>query len=431
MSGTGAAPDPGLAHPGANGSAGAAREPTSHAARAVGLEAGNATSPASFFASGVHCGIKRKRPDLALLVSEGAATVAAMFTTNRLQAAPVLYSREVAARGTARAVVVNSGNANACTGEAGLADVREMARLTARELGVEPEEVLVASTGIIGVPLPMEAIREGIPAAARTLGREGETAARAILTTDAFPKTAAARFEAGARSFTVGGMAKGAGMIHPNLATTLAFLTTDAPVQAGPLREVLRRAVDVSFHAITVDGDTSTNDAVLLLANGAAGGAPLASAPELAALEVAVTRVARELAKMVVRDGEGATRVAELQVRGAASGREAHAAAMHVANSLLVKTALYGGEPNWGRILAAAGAAGVELREERIGLRIGEVEVVRGGLGVPGAWEAAAEELRRDEVHFDLDLGIGTGEAAVWTCDIGPEYVRINGSYAT
>lgn len=397
----------------------------------IPLVAGDAASPAGFRAAGLHCGIKREKPDLALLVSEVPASVAGVFTTNKVKAAPVRYTQAAVAGGRAQAVVVNSGNANACTGEAGLADAAEMARLAGAALGIDPGLVLVASTGVIGVPLPMEAIRGGIPRAARALAPEGTSAAEAIRTTDRFAKTAAVRLDIGGVPVTIGGMAKGAGMIHPNMATTLGFLTTDAALPPAVLRLALTRAIADSFNSITVDGDTSTNDSVLLLANGRAGGPPITNGSELKRFTAGLTAVASELAKMVVRDGEGATRLVAIEVSGAISDAEAHQAAMTVANSLLVKTALHGGEPNWGRILAALGRAGVEMAEEKTDVLFGELEVVRGGLGVPGVWNAAASALEAKEITVKIRLGIGGGAARVWTCDLSEEYVRINGSYTT
>jgi glutamate N-acetyltransferase/amino-acid N-acetyltransferase len=341
----------------------------------------------------------------------------------------VRWCQDIAAGGMAQAVVINSGNANACTGEQGLRDAREMAEITGQVLGVPAAHVLVASTGVIGVPLPMAAIRAGIPTAARELSGSGETAAEAILTTDAFPKTVAGTVEIGGRQITVGGMAKGAGMIHPNLATTLCMLTTDAAVPTPILRHSLRRAVDASFNAITVDGDTSTNDTVLVLANGQAGKEPIREGEDLERFVAALTAVAEHLAKMIVRDGEGATKIARIAVHGAANTADAKRAAFAVANSLLVKTMLHGSEPNWGRVLAAVGYSGVAVDEPRTDIWFADVQVVGGGVGIPGVFEAAAEALRRPEVEITIHLGIGDGAASVWTCDLGEEYVRINGSY--
>jgi glutamate N-acetyltransferase/amino-acid N-acetyltransferase len=389
---------------------------------------GNAASPKGFRAAGVHSGIKREKPDLALLVSEVPASAAGVFTTNKVKAAPVKYTQRAIAPGRAQAIVVNSGNANACTGKPGLADAAEMARIAGEALGLDAELVLVASTGVIGVPLPMDAIRRGIPRAAADLSDGGgSAAAEAIRTTDNFPKACAVLLEIDGVEVTIGGMAKGAGMIHPNLATTLCFLTTDAAV----LRRALTRAVAESFNSITVDGDTSTNDTVLVLANGRAGGAPITSGDSLSRFTAGLTAVASELARLVVRDGEGATKLVSIAVDGAVSDAEAHQAAMTVANSLLVKTALHGGEPNWGRILAALGRSGVEMAEETTDVFFGELAVVRGGLGLPGVWDAAAAVLEEKEIAIRIQLGVGTGAARVWTCDLSEEYVRINGSYTT
>ncbi len=392
---------------------------------------GGVTAPLGYLASGVHCGIKQHKRDLALVVSEAPASVAGVFTTNRVKAAPVLWCQEVVRRGTARAVVVNSGNANACTGEQGWQDVREMAERTAAVLGFSAEEVLVSSTGVIGVPLPMEAVRRGIELAAAKLSRSGEEAAEAILTTDAFPKTSAVVTTVGEVPVTVGGMAKGAGMIHPRLATTLCFLTTDALVPAPVLQEALSRAVAASFNRITVDGDTSTNDTVVVLANGRAGAPAVEGGEALERFTEALTAVAQDLARMVVRDGEGAQRLVQVVVEGAADERDAQRAALAIATSLLVKTMLHGGEPNWGRVMAAVGYSGAEVDERRVAVWFGDVQVVRNGLGVGGVFHQAAEALRREEVTVRVDLGLGDGRWWVWTCDLGEEYVRINGSYIT
>lgn len=397
----------------------------------ITLAQGNATSPKGFRAAGIHCGVKREKLDLALLVSEVPASAAGLFTTNKVKAAPVRYTQRAVADGRAQAVVVNSGNANACTGPAGLVDSAEMAKAAAEALGLDVDLVLVASTGVIGVPLPMDAIRSGIPRAARALSPDGTSAAQAIMTTDNFPKTAAARLRIDGVEVTIGGMAKGAGMIHPNMATTLCFLTTDAAAPAAVLRRALGRAVADSFNAITVDGDTSTNDTVLLLANGRAGGPPITNGEALQRFTAGLSLVAGELARMVVRDGEGATKLVEIAVEGAASELEAHQAAKTVANSLLVKTALHGGEPNWGRILAALGRSGIEMNEETTDVSFGDLEVVHGGLGVAGVWDAAAAALEKKDVSIRIRLGIGTAAAKVWTSDLSEEYVRINGSYTT
>ncbi len=393
---------------------------------------GNAASPTGFRAAGIHSGVKRENPDLALLVSEVPCSAAGVFTTNRVKAAPVKYTQRAIASGRAQAVVVNSGNANACTGEPGLADAAEMARIAGEALGLDAGLVLVASTGVIGVPLPMDAIRRGIPRAAADLSAGGgNAAAEAIRTTDTFPKTCAVELEIDGVEVTIGGMAKGAGMIHPSLATTLCFLTTDAALPPAVLRRALTHAVAGSFNSITVDGDTSTNDTLLVLANGRAGGAPITNGESFSRFTAGLTAVASELARMVVRDGEGATKLVSIAVEGAVSDAEAHQAAMTVANSLLVKTALHGGEPNWGRILAALGRSGVEMAEETTDVFFGELAVVRGGLGLPEVWDAATAVLEGKEIAIRIRLSVGTGASRVWTCDLSEEYVRINGSYTT
>lgn len=423
----------GASSPPADVESAAGGEPTEAAPGAADLapEDGDVCSPAGFRAAGVHCGLKYRKPDLALLVSDRPAAAAGVFTTNRVQAAPVRYSRGAVADGEARAIVANSANANACTGERGDRDAEEMARLAGRALEVDPRRVLVASTGVIGVPLPMDRVREGIDSAAGNLGPDAGAASRAILTTDRWTKTAAARFSDGDTTCTVGGMAKGAGMIHPRMATTLGFLTTDARVPPAVLRSVLREAVDASFNRITVDGETSTNDAVLALANGAAGGPPVESGAPLRGLKAATSAVARALALEVVRDGEGATTVARISVTGAGGEGEARAVAERLATSPLVKTALHGGDPNWGRVMAAAGSAGVDLDPGALEVRVGGVRVVEGGTGVSGAEEDAARALAGDEVEIRVDLGAGEARHHMWTCDLSEEYVRINGSYTS
>lgn len=378
------------------------------------------TAPQGFQTASLACGIKPDKEDLMLLLSDTAASVAGMFTTNKVQAPPVRYSRERLQGGVARAIIVNSGNANACTGAQGYLDTKEMATLTADVLKVPEAQVLVASTGIIGQALPMEKVRAGIRQLPHHLGRDGERAALAICTTDAFPKTATTTFG----PYTIGGMAKGAGMIHPNMATTLCFLTTDAPVSPLQLQAALKTAIDQSFNSISVDGDTSTNDCALLLANGAAGGQV-----DLEEFTRALTETAQRLAKLVVKDGEGASHLVEIQLQGALNDAEARQAAFCVANSLLVKTMLYGGEPNWGRVLAALGRAGVEMEEEKTSLSIGGVPLMRNGSVVTGTFDEAVKAMQQPELAMQIDLGLGEGRATIWTCDLNENYVKLNGSY--
>jgi len=385
------------------------------------------TAPEGFVASGVHCGIRKKeRLDLALVHSTVPATGAGMFTANRMLAAPVIVCREHLELAQPRAVVTNSGVANAATGERGLLDAHATAAETARLLDLDAEEVLVLSTGVIGAPLPLSNVIAGVRAAAETLSTGGgEDAATAIMTTDTHAKQAVAH----GTGYTVGGMAKGSGMIHPQLATMLAVITTDYPLEPGEAIEFLRPAVDASFNAISVDGECSTNDAVLLLANGASGIERTAESDERFA--ACVRTVCGELAKRIVADGEGATVVAEIAVRRAASDGEARAIAERVATSPLVKTALYGHDANWGRIAAAAGSAKfnggfADLDPERLSISIDRVPVF-----VEGAPTGDEPELANGSCAIEIDLGIGDGAANYLTTDLSYDYVKINAEYRT
>lgn len=392
------------------------------------------TAAKGFRAGGIACGIKKSGAlDLALILSDMPATAAGTFTRNRFRASCVDHSERVARRGRARAVVVNSGNANAATGKQGERDTAEMAKKTASVLRVPAGEVLVASTGVIGVPLPMTAVHAGIELLAGRLGAAGgRKAARAIMTTDSVPKETSVRRRVGGASVTVGGMAKGSGMIHPNMATMLAFITTDANIPAPVLRRVLRGAVDASFNAITVDGETSTNDMVLCMANGAAGGAAVLAGRDLDVFVGMLKDVCRDLAEKIVRDGEGATKFIRVVVTGAAGVSAARRVARAVAVSPLVKTAIYGGDPNWGRIAAAAGNAGVAFRPEKVSIRVGGVPIVRRGEGLgPAAERETARALRRKEIDIRVDLGAGKAGASYFTCDLTHEYITINASYRT
>jgi glutamate N-acetyltransferase/amino-acid N-acetyltransferase len=402
-------------------------------AAAVSPMSGGVATPRGFRAAGVSAGIKANgNPDLMLLVADTAAQAAAVFTTNKVVAAAVTVSKEHLRRsgGLVRAIVVNSGCANACTGDRGLADAREMTALTAQLVGCPIEQVLVASTGVIGVNLPMEKVRAGLPEAFATLGADqGPAAARAIMTTDLSPKEAAAQFSVGGRSAAIGGMAKGAGMIEPNLATMLGFVTTDAAVPAPLLDRALREAVDESFNAITVDGDSSTNDCVMLLATGASG--VTVDDASAAAFREGLTAVCRELALAIVRGGEGATKLVTITVTGAATSAEARRAAKVIANSLLVKTAIHGGDPNWGRLICAAGRAGVALDATRAAVTIGSLVLFKDGQPHDELAPQAADYLRGTDLRIGVDLGSGAATSTVWTCDLSAEYVRINADYRT
>jgi glutamate N-acetyltransferase/amino-acid N-acetyltransferase len=389
------------------------------------------TAPLGFRAAGVAAGIKRDGPDLALLVADAPCTAAGVFTRNLAQAAPVLVCREHLVSGRARAVVVNAGCANAGTGEGGLADAREMAEIVADTVGCRLEEVLVASTGVIGVRLPMDRVRGGISEAARRLSRQGgKDAARAIMTTDTRPKQVTVDFPVGDAMCAVGGMAKGAGMIAPNLATLLAFFTTDAAVPAPLLRRALGEAIGDSLNRITVDGDTSTNDCALLLASGARPAPAIGGeGRDYDAFREALGEAAQGLAEMLVRDGEGVTRIARVQVEGARSAADADRIARTVAESPLVKTALHGGDPNWGRILAAVGRAGVPLDVRRVSLFIGDVHVAEGGAARDYDEATAAEAMREDPVRFLVRLGEGEASGWMWTSDLSRGYVDVNAHY--
>lgn len=397
---------------------------------------GAVTAPRGFRAAGVSAGIKESgRADLALIVSDQGAVSAGVFTTNRVKAAPVLWSQAVVRSGrSVRAVLINSGNANACTGAAGRQAVRRCAAELSRTLETDSNRILVASTGVIGVPLPVDRVVKAVPGLATKIKDTpagGVAAANAILTTDTRPKEHVATSRAGGCVYTVGGMAKGAGMIHPAMATLLGVITTDAPLSRGQARRLLVEAVGPTFNAISIDGDTSTNDCVLLLANGAAGGwiAP-GSAGEQRVAE-AIQEVCAALARMVAADGEGARKLLSVTVRGARSSMDARTVARAIASSSLVKAAVHGGDPNWGRVFAAAGRAGVPVRVEQMELRIGGHLVASGGTAVRGHERLAAGHLRKRNVEIALSIGRGKGAGTALGCDLSPEYVAINAEYRT
>lgn len=382
-------------------------------------------------ATGVHCGIKEEKPDLAVVVSDRQATVAGVFTTNRVKAAHVLLDQRHLKGGRFRALVVNSGNANACTGRQGLKDAEAMAAIVAELVGCRPQEVYVASTGVIGRFLPMDKIMAGIRASVEGLSPQGgHRAALAMMTTDTFPKEAAVAFTWQGEEIHVGGMAKGAGMISPHMATMLAFLATDLVVPRLALQRALKRSVARSFNRITVDGDMSTNDTVLLFANGASG--VKLDERVLPLFQEALDHVTLTLAKMIVRDGEGATKLIEIRVKGAESVKDAERAARAVANSPLVKTAFFGEDCNWGRIMAALGASGAHLQADQVDIAFDGKKVVKGGRGLGGERESAAQEsMKRREFSITIDLHQGKGEAVIWTTDLTHEYITINTAYHT
>jgi glutamate N-acetyltransferase/amino-acid N-acetyltransferase len=395
-------------------------------------------------AAGVACGLKESgQLDLALVVSERPAEAAAMFTTNAFKAAPVLYDQALLSshsHNTIQAILINSGNANACTGQQGLLDVERSARLTEAALDLPAASVFVMSTGVIGHRMPMDRLERGIRTAVEVLsGEGGAEAARAIMTTDLVPKEAFVQLKLGEVLVSIGGMAKGSGMIHPRLAaagslhaTMLVAIVTDAAVPTDLLQAALGRAVQASFHRITVDGDTSTNDTVVALASGGSEQLPLRpDSASYAAFEAGLTQVCISLARQIARDGEGATRLVEIVVRGAASDGDAEQAAKTVATSPLVKTAIFGADPNWGRVLAAIGRSGVQVDPARVSLWLDDVQLVAGGEPLPFDLAAARAALDPPEVRLVADLGLGSGQATVWTCDLSYAYIEINAEYHT
>jgi glutamate N-acetyltransferase/amino-acid N-acetyltransferase len=394
---------------------------------------GGVTAVPGILAAGISAGIKKINvPDLALIVSEQEATIAGVLTRNKVVAAPVLLARKRLRRGTARAILANSGNANACTGRQGMADAEEMAVLVAGVLECSPEQVFIGSTGVIGKPLPMDCIRAAIPRLVSRLSREGgREAAQAIMTTDTMFKMAGRTERIGGRQITLGGIAKGSGMVHPDMATMLCYLATDVRISRDMLRRALRVAMEQSFNRIPLDGDTSTNDMVLCLANGLAGNRLLAKgSTDARRFQALLNTVCRELAQMIARDGEGATKFVELRVTGALSTTQAIRVANAIATSSLVKTAWFGQDSNWGRIMAAIGRAGVAIIENRIAIDYADVPVVRGGTGLGAAAEERANAvLKQPEFSLTVHLGQGRASVTVWTSDLTVDYVKINASY--
>ncbi len=399
--------------------------------------AGGVTAAAGFVAGGLHAGLKKcpDKKDLAIIHSLAPAVVGAVFTQNKFAAAPVNWCRQVVAGGRAQAVVVNSGNANACTGAEGAANAAEMAAVCGKALQAPPEQVLVCSTGVIGVQLPMPLLREGIATCAAQLSTQGgQAAAEAIMTTDLYCKETAVSYQYQGKTVTVGGIAKGSGMIHPNMATMLCFITTDLQIEAAALQQAVKEAADASFNMVTVDGDTSTNDSMLVLANGQAGNETVqAGGAGYAEFVQALTLVAARLARLMAYDGEGATKLLECQVCGAPSLQDARLAAKAVVGSSLVKAAFYGEDANWGRIACAAGYSGAQFDTAKVNLRLqsaaGEIELMRAGSGLVFDEEAAKQVLQEREIFIKLDLGSGEYQATSWGCDLSHEYVNINADY--
>ncbi|PIE35591.1 bifunctional ornithine acetyltransferase/N-acetylglutamate synthase [candidate division KSB3 bacterium] len=395
---------------------------------------GGITAAKGFTAAGVHCGIKAGKKDLALVVSECPAATAAMFTTNKVAAAPVVFDKEQLQKSPlTSAIIANSGIANACTGERGMQDCQTMAQKTADVLSVPVEQILVASTGVIGHYLFIDKIKKGIKLAASELSPEKHLDAEiAIMTTDTRPKEYAVEVATDEGNFRIGGMTKGSGMIKPNMATMLTFLTTDADVAPEHLDFALRQAVEHSFNRISVDNDTSTNDTTAILANGKSGVKEIVpTSPLYAEFCEALQTVCIELAKMLVKDGEGTTKLIEIQVNNAANDSDALQGARAIADSYLVKTAMYGEDPNWGRIMCALGYAGIELVPEKIQLRLNSVPILQTNFEQPTSRVDARKALEAEEVLISVDLGLGNSSATVWTSDLSHEYVDINAKYTT
>jgi glutamate N-acetyltransferase/amino-acid N-acetyltransferase len=385
--------------------------------------------PTGFSAAGIAAGIKKNKKDMALIVSDFPAVSAAVFTTNQIKAAPVKHDIQILQHETARAIVINSGNANACTGPQGEADAKTMAEQTARQLDIRAEEVFVCSTGTIGKPLPMETVCAGITRLAEKRSSNGGLdAATAILTTDLVAKTVTTELDLDGARVRLTGIAKGSGMIEPNMATMLAFILTDAAIEKHTLQHALRLATDTTFNRISVDGDQSTNDSVIALANGSAGNTVLTQRSKNWKLFFqALEKLMFDLAMMIVKDGEGASRVVTVKVTGAASDGEADEAARAVANSMLNKTAWAGTRPNWGRIMDAIGYSFAQIQESRVDIRYDEVELVKNGHTHPDAsLEAAVEVVSKDEFTIGINLNIGKGKAVIYTCNCTEDYVRIN-----
>ena len=398
------------------------------------VAAGTVTTPQGFLAGATYAGLKtyaEDKLDLGLVLSEAPCVAAGVFTTSTIRSPSVTVTQEHLAAGKVRGLVVNAGIANSCVGDQGYKDAKETAAIAARRLGVRPEEVLVGSTGLIGVELPVSLIRTGIEEI-EVHADGGHSVARAMMTTDTRPKEVAVTFEVGGRRAHLGGVAKGSGMLHPNMATMLSFVATDAAVEQEFLQATLREVADASFNMLTVDGDTSTNDTVVVLANGLAGNRAIAAGSSDAdTVKEALLQVCVALTREMARDGEGASRLIVVEVVGAQDTADARKAARTIASSNLVKSAVYGADPNWGRVLAALGRSGAAVDENRIDLFLNEVCIMEGGKPVPFHRDAVVALMRGSEVSFRLQLNLGDGQATAWGCDLTEQYVIINSAYTT
>ena len=398
------------------------------------LEGGTVTTPRGFSAGATYAGLKtyaEDKLDLGIILSETPCTVAGVFTTSTIRSPSVTVTQEHVKQGPVRGLVVNAGIANTCVGGQGYTDAKEMAALAAQRLGVKANEVLVCSTGVIGVELPMSLIRTGVDQIELSADG-GHLVARAMMTTDTRPTEVAVSFEIGGRLVHMGGITKGSGMIHPDMATMLSFITTDAAVEKEFLQPTLREVADASFNMLTVDGDTSTNDTLLVLANGLAENPPVASgSADAATFKEALMQVCVYLAREMARDGEGASRLIVVEVSGARDTKDARKAARTIASSSLVKSAVYGADPNWGRVLMALGRSGAATEESKVDLYLNGVCIMQSGLPVPFHRDAVVALMRGTEVTFRLQLNLGEGQATAWGCDLTEEYVIINSAYTT
>lgn len=399
---------------------------------------GGVIAPKGFKAGSVHCGLKRniKSHDIAIIFSEQPCKAAALFTTNRIAAAPIKYSKKVVQNGTVHAIVVNSGNSNACTGKKGYKDAETMAQLTSRHLNIKPEQVIVASTGIIGHHLPMAKIKSGISKSFARLGNQNTHSiniSKAIMTTDTVPKNIAVKTKIGGKEVTIGAIAKGSGMISPKMATMFCFITTDALISLNTLRSCIKKSTDGSFNQITVDGHMSTSDMVAILANGMAHNRNITSSNkiDLALFQKALDYVTLNMAKAIVKDGEGATKFIQIEINEAKSTSDAKKVSRTIAESLLVKTAINGEDPNWGRIVSAAGYAGIPLDESKLKLAVNKIMIYKNGLPVTPFPKKLLSEMKKNEITIQLYLGKGNKSATLWTCDLSKEYVKINADYHT
>jgi glutamate N-acetyltransferase/amino-acid N-acetyltransferase len=393
------------------------------------LTKGGITAASGFWASGVYCGIKFRNKDLALIYSKVPCVACGVFTQNKVQAAPVKVTQKHLKDNKAQAVIINSGNANCCTGAGGIRDAQAMAKLVAKVTGIAQRDVLVASTGKIGKRLAVDKIKNKMKSLIDSLSTNGSReAAQAILTTDTHPKEVAVQLKIGKKLVSIGGIAKGAGMISPNLATMLGFITTDAAIDKRRLTSALKEAVNNSFNLITVEGDTSTNDMVLALANGLSRNSKL-STKEFALFQEALNFVCLTLAKMIVKDAEGATKFVEIEVEGAKDVAQAKKIAFKVANSPLVKTAIYGGNPNWGRIAASAGAADTVIRDSTLDIYLGSVKVMQKGAALKTDQKKLNGIFKRKEIQIRIGLGLGKAKVKIYTCDLSRKYIDINAEY--